>query len=359
MSLGIYKNNTMGVVQFISTTVYFLLFQSTADRNHPSVMAFEVYIQRILNCSTNNVTVPVIFTALFYVDRYSKRLRLNGISRRDSEAQILVASLMLADVYHNDAAYAVCSWSELSSFSLQECIQMRRQFLEIIDYDLFLSFEQYSRWIVELKRISNLVATVMHYNQTKIAAPTNTPQLSYQSLMRNTNIQPTLVYPSPSHQNYNTQAGRRSSLMSGNNHSVNRGASDSSLIVPAVNSGIGYTPTQLQLVRSRSGHELTYSAAQIVPNSNVPPPVCLPQSRNNSIPFGHMDRKNIVYTPIELNQPPNPGQLLLNSKRSQTQFISPPVQPQGTDLQPQGSVIIGYPADKLSNTFPSRIRQPY
>ena len=334
----------MGVVQFISTTIYFLLFQSTADRNHPSVMAFEVYIQRILNCSTNNVTVPVIFTALFYVDRYAKRLRLNGISRRDSEAQILVASLMLADVYHNDAAYAVCSWSELSSFPTIECIKMRKQFLEIIDYDLYLSFEQYSRWIIELKRISNLVTTVMYYNQNKTLVPINTPPMSYQSLMRTDRQQSTeqSYYQAPSPNRYG-RAKRSGSLMSGNLQDlrVNRGASDSSLMGLSSNP-IG-NPANIHMVRSRSGNELygPTPGSQIVNyNFQNQQPITFPQQvRNHSVPNSAMDRKTITPYP--------------------NHFVSPPVQPQGTDHQPQNGNY-QLPNQNLSqNGYPNRIHQPF
>ena len=315
MSFGNHRQTNMGVVQFISTTIYFLLFQSTADRNHPSVMAFEVYIQRILNCSTNNVTVPVIFTALFYVDRYAKRLRLNGISRRDSEAQILVASLMLADVYHNDAAYAVCSWSELSSFSMQECIKMRKQFLEIIDYDLYISFVQYNRWIVELKRISNLVSTVMFYNENKPALPINTPPMSYQSLMRTTRhpqqVQIIEHYPQPSPNKYR----RSASLMSGNVQEmrINRNNSDTAMI-NLTNPNL-LNQQNISLSRSRSGNEI-YDGQQFY--NNIPPnqpAVVYNQGRNHSIPTSATEHK--VTLPY------------LNN------FVSPLVQPQNTESYQQ------------------------
>src|SRR4029078_7561773 len=111
---------------------------------------------------TNNVTPSVIVTSLLYVSRYCQRLASYGLlSPPNAEIQVWTTALMLADVSLNDAAYAVKSWAQVTSIPTDECIRMRKKFLEMIKYDLQVTELQYATWISALQQISALVASVL------------------------------------------------------------------------------------------------------------------------------------------------------------------------------------------------------
>jgi hypothetical protein len=191
MSLGNqHKSATFEVAQFISTALYFILFATAIDHSNPKIIQFENYIQNILTCSANNVNVSVICTSLLYVDRYTKKLQRSHMPRQESAVRAWVSALMLSDAYHNDAAYAIKSWSELTQIPVTECIFMRKRFLETIHYDLHVTVEHHNSWISQLKRMSDHASAVMYYNNMakslQAQAESANFHMQYQSLMRST-----------------------------------------------------------------------------------------------------------------------------------------------------------------------------
>lgn len=177
------KSNTVQVAQFICTTVYYLLYGITVDQNHPAVLGFQNYIQSILICSSNNVTASVILNSLLYVSRFNTQLKYRGIKTIYTEAQIWTISLILADVTMNDAAYAIKSWSQVTNIPTKHLIAMRKDFLEIINYDLYVNQLQYASWITSLQQISAHVSTILYY-QKPVQQPITYQQMTYQTLMR-------------------------------------------------------------------------------------------------------------------------------------------------------------------------------
>jgi hypothetical protein len=172
MSLNIPSANQ--VSQFISTTVYYLLYSISKQD-----ISFEKYIQQILQCSYNNVTAPVILTSLLYVQRYCQKQRLIAPG---SEYKIWTVALILADIQMNDAAYALKSWSQVTRISIPELIKLRRMFLETIHYDLNVSDVHYATWIQSLKEISQHVSICLYYKNVQTTTQFNT--MHYQPLMR-------------------------------------------------------------------------------------------------------------------------------------------------------------------------------
>ncbi|KAJ3323235.1 hypothetical protein HDV06_002002 [Boothiomyces sp. JEL0866] len=163
MSIENYTNGTFHVAQFISTTVFYLLY-SVTDSNHQSVKNFQQYIHRILTVTTNNVTSPVILTSLLYLSRFVNKQTVMGLSiPPEQEFQLWTTSLMLADVYLNDAAYAVKSWSQVTKTPISDCIKMRKMFLETINYDLHVTEQDYGNWITSLQRMSAQMSPLIYY----------------------------------------------------------------------------------------------------------------------------------------------------------------------------------------------------
>jgi hypothetical protein len=176
---GISQQND--VAYFIATSVYFILYSITTQ----DTSLFEKYISTVLQCSTNNVTAPVILTSLLYISRYRQKQQFIP---QESEYKLWIVALMLADVELNDAAYAVKSWSQVSLLPIQELIHLRRVFLETIQYDLHVTEIQYSNWIQSLQRISHHVSSCLYYKSPMMYPPHQ--QMVYQSLMRQNYIPP-------------------------------------------------------------------------------------------------------------------------------------------------------------------------
>jgi hypothetical protein len=174
------------VAYFIATSVYFILYSVTTQ----DTGAFEKYISTVLQCSSNNVTAPVILTSLLFISRYREKQQFIP---QESEYKLWIVSLMLADVELNDAAYAVKSWSQVSLLPIQELIHLRRVFLETIQYDLHVTEFQYSNWIQSLQRISHHVSSCIYY-KSPIMYQQPTQQMMYQSLMRQ-NYMPVVPQP--------------------------------------------------------------------------------------------------------------------------------------------------------------------
>ena len=158
------------VAQFISATVYYLLYSYSADQNNVVVLSFQNYIKSLLACTENNVTAPVILTSLLFVSRYVSCMKMYGPIEQESEVKIWTTALMLADAAMNDSAYATKSWAQVTKIPLAECIQMRRVFLEVVNYDLHVTESQYSSWINALQQINAHVSSILYY-KAQCASP--------------------------------------------------------------------------------------------------------------------------------------------------------------------------------------------
>jgi hypothetical protein len=112
---------------------------------------FTKFIGLTLKGSSNIMTLPVVYTALYYVHRIS---RISTLQRaKNSEYRVFLTSLVLADIALNDCSYKIVSWSRLSGIASDEIIAMKKEFLEILDYDLNLCYEDYYLWVNSLNKM--------------------------------------------------------------------------------------------------------------------------------------------------------------------------------------------------------------
>jgi hypothetical protein len=112
---------------------------------------FTKFIAFTLKGSSNIMTLPVVYTALYYVYQIS---RISTLQRAKlSEYRVFLTSLILADISLNDCSYKIISWSRLSGISSAEIIAMKKEFLEILDYDLNLCYEDYHQWVNALNKM--------------------------------------------------------------------------------------------------------------------------------------------------------------------------------------------------------------
>jgi hypothetical protein len=174
------------VARFVSSSVLYLLYNISADDSQ--TLQFQKQIISILAYTTNNVTSTVILTSLLYVSRYVEYIKLSyGPIPAGCEVKIWLTALMLADASLNDAAYSTKSWAQVSELPVQECIRMRRVFLEVLNYDLHVNPAQYREWINTLQTISVHVSCLIYYKNTGYVNSA-APILSSQSLLKQPRI---------------------------------------------------------------------------------------------------------------------------------------------------------------------------
>ena len=128
---------------------------------------FKSFVDSILVCTENNVTPSVIMLSLLYIARYVERLQaLSSTSSlsssssspvensanpkytipANSQIKIWITSLMLADAFLNDSAYATKSWALVSHLSIEDCVCLRRVMLETLNYDLGASVDELDKF---------------------------------------------------------------------------------------------------------------------------------------------------------------------------------------------------------------------
>jgi Cyclin len=151
------------VSQFISTSVLFLIYGVISEKN----VGFEKSILEILTSTQNNVNCPVILISLLYISRYCEKIKYYGPIPKSCELKLWITALMLADATMNDAAYATKSWSLVTKIPIQECIRMRRVFLQVVNYDLHVTEVQYGLWINNLEQISAHVSSILAYKSVR------------------------------------------------------------------------------------------------------------------------------------------------------------------------------------------------
>ncbi|KAJ3377337.1 hypothetical protein HDU92_008429 [Lobulomyces angularis] len=142
-----YITNSNSIAHFIAVIVYYFLTNGSklsiqlATKN----LQFKNFIQKILN--ETNVSETTILLSL----KLAEKVPFSGSN--GSEYRIFLTALMLADVYLNDNAYSIHSWAEVSGISNKECIQMRKEFLNGIQFHLAISEHEYLQWTIFLENI--------------------------------------------------------------------------------------------------------------------------------------------------------------------------------------------------------------
>jgi hypothetical protein len=106
------------------------------------------FIKDIIIPVSKHVTTPVLYTALHFIQKLSVASKRARVPK--SEYTVFLASLIIADVTTNDNAYSINSWCKVSGFSRKEIIAMRREILELLEYNIVLSKEAYEKWVNEM-----------------------------------------------------------------------------------------------------------------------------------------------------------------------------------------------------------------
>jgi hypothetical protein len=200
------------------------------------------------------------------VERYVTAAKKFGISITGTEIKVWSAALMLADVFLNDAAYAVKSWADVTGIQIRECIIMRKTFLQTINYSLGVTMKEYDDWVARLNVISDHVNSVLAY---KARQGYIQQEMVYQSLMKQPQNQPYVmscpdVYLNSNNRTPNNDYERRPS---NDIYQAVLGASNVYDINHPMNNG---RPTDLVVFKSLSPSHNDYARTQnhTIPNTN-------------------------------------------------------------------------------------------
>ncbi|GBC01190.1 hypothetical protein RclHR1_00410017 [Rhizophagus clarus] len=93
---------------------------------------------------------PVIVIMLKYVQRIVLSGKDFDIYPYEPEFVLLVVGLILAHKWLEDSTYSNKSWAEMSGIPLELLGNMERDFLYILDNSIYVSEEEYNRWLESL-----------------------------------------------------------------------------------------------------------------------------------------------------------------------------------------------------------------
>ncbi|KAJ8325560.1 hypothetical protein O5D80_005771 [Batrachochytrium dendrobatidis] len=156
--------DAMQLANFVTSLVFILWRCRSLSPLDSAFIQFQNYTIKLLNSTSNNVTPPVILTALKYVERlravtpagaedYPIKLFMSCPADASKELRVWITALSLADGFVNDNAYTVRSWSDVSGFSVLECVAMRKEFLEAIEHKLYITEQEYTYWLQTLESL--------------------------------------------------------------------------------------------------------------------------------------------------------------------------------------------------------------
>ncbi|KAG6900560.1 hypothetical protein C0993_008714 [Termitomyces sp. T159_Od127] len=109
---------------------------------------FVQFMQKLLE--TTQVSQSVIVLSLHYIYRLKDRNRFTP-AQRGSEFRIAVAGLMMANKFLDDNTYTNKTWSEVSGIDLAEINRMEKEFLNGVDFNLYVDKSTYESWLNLLK----------------------------------------------------------------------------------------------------------------------------------------------------------------------------------------------------------------
>ena len=116
----------------------------------PKISIYE-YVSRIQKyCS---IEKNIIILGLIYIDRICdiNRLRLTNYNIH----RILFISILIALKYNEDSIYSNKYYSEVAGVSLKELNSMESSFLELLDFKLFVSEEEFKKYNFYLENFRN------------------------------------------------------------------------------------------------------------------------------------------------------------------------------------------------------------
>lgn len=120
-----------------------------------------------------NATTPELAVMFIYLSRYQSANPNNLITELNIH-RLLITALRLAQKFHTDNVYPNIYAAKVGGIPLQEMNNLEIQFLTAIDYDLYVSSEEYNQWknvinYSELfkettKRSATAINPVAHYH---------------------------------------------------------------------------------------------------------------------------------------------------------------------------------------------------
>jgi hypothetical protein len=114
--------------------------------NYRDIDRFSNFIGRVMYYSRNTIFEPHLFTSIIYVSRYLSAASMYSISTEGTEAKVWCAALLMADIYLNDESYKIVNWARILGVGKEECVQMRKSFFMMIDYNLVITLPEYQKW---------------------------------------------------------------------------------------------------------------------------------------------------------------------------------------------------------------------
>ncbi|CAG8491777.1 4451_t:CDS:2 [Diversispora eburnea] len=112
--------------------------------------AFKKFCRDVI--SATQVSHSVILLSLLY----TARMKMNYPTikgQNGSEYRTFTCALMLANKFLDDNTYTNKTWSEVTNIPVTEINMMEKEFLSSLDYQLYVSEQQYFEWVLPpLKR---------------------------------------------------------------------------------------------------------------------------------------------------------------------------------------------------------------
>src|ERR1043165_5192164 len=106
--------------------------------------AFKKFCKDVI--SATQVSNSVILLSLLYIHR----MKINNPAikgQNGSEYRTFTVALMLANKFLDDNTYTNKTWSEVTNIPVSEINTMEMEFLSSLDYELYVSEQQYFEWV--------------------------------------------------------------------------------------------------------------------------------------------------------------------------------------------------------------------
>ncbi|KAI9262701.1 cyclin-domain-containing protein [Sporodiniella umbellata] len=142
--------------------------------HHKKMIPTYTYIYELLRRS--KVTFSVFQLALYYI--FHHRITIQHHTKTDKNPYIhcgrrmFLAALITASKYLNDKTYKNKVWAEMANLNVKEVNQIEASFLELVNYELYVSGAVYGKWIQLL--YGRLSSSSSHHHQ-RIKRARDTP----------------------------------------------------------------------------------------------------------------------------------------------------------------------------------------
>lgn len=105
----------------------------------------DIHIQTVLlNIRPCSHTVML---SLKYVHRFVNRFPPSKLHSSFSIFHLWLAAIIHADVFNNDNAFSINSWSKVSGESKKSIVNIRREFVSSLAFDMHCSQEEFTHWM--------------------------------------------------------------------------------------------------------------------------------------------------------------------------------------------------------------------